>query len=59
MQYLCLVYADEARVNGMSQHEIDALIDGWNWMSGSPSGAVSGERSHTMCGLGYSRVPLM
>ena len=27
MQYLCLVYADEARVNGMSQHEIDALID--------------------------------
>ncbi|HJW63749.1 MAG TPA: YciI family protein [Actinomycetes bacterium] len=27
MQYLCLVYADEARVNGMSQQEIDALID--------------------------------
>jgi hypothetical protein len=27
MQYLCLVYADEARVNGMSQEEIDALID--------------------------------
>ena len=27
MQYLCLVYADEARVNGMSQREIDALID--------------------------------
>jgi hypothetical protein len=27
MQYVCLVYADEARVNGMSQQEIDALID--------------------------------
>ena len=27
MRYLCLVYADEARVNGMSQEEIDALID--------------------------------
>jgi hypothetical protein len=27
MRYLCLVYADEARVNGMSQQEIDALID--------------------------------
>ena len=27
MQYLCLVYADEARVNGMPQQEIDALID--------------------------------
>ena len=27
MQYLCLVYADEARVNDMSQQEIDALID--------------------------------
>ena len=27
MQYLCLVYADEARINGMSQPEIDALID--------------------------------
>jgi hypothetical protein len=27
MQYLCLVYADEARVNGMTQSEIDALID--------------------------------
>jgi hypothetical protein len=27
MHYLCLVYADEARVNGMSQREIDALID--------------------------------
>ena len=27
MQYLCLVYADEARINGMSQQEIDALID--------------------------------
>ncbi|HET6749939.1 MAG TPA: YciI family protein [Actinomycetes bacterium] len=27
MQYLCLVYADEARVNGMSQREVDALID--------------------------------
>jgi hypothetical protein len=27
MRYLCLVFADEARVNGMSQQEIDALID--------------------------------
>jgi hypothetical protein len=27
MRYVCLVYADEARVNGMSQEEIDALID--------------------------------
>ena len=27
MRYLCLVYADEARVTGMSQSEIDALID--------------------------------
>jgi hypothetical protein len=27
MQYLCLVYADEARINAMSQQEIDALID--------------------------------
>jgi hypothetical protein len=27
MRYLCLVYADEARVVGMSQREIDALID--------------------------------
>ena len=27
MHYLCLVYADEARINGMSQQEIDALID--------------------------------
>jgi hypothetical protein len=27
MQYLCLVYADEALVNGMSQQEVDALID--------------------------------
>ena len=27
MRYLCLVYADEARVNGMSQQEIDTLID--------------------------------
>jgi hypothetical protein len=27
MQYLCLVYADEARLNAMPQHEVDALID--------------------------------
>jgi hypothetical protein len=27
MKYLCLVYADEARLAGMSQEEIDALID--------------------------------
>jgi hypothetical protein len=27
MHYLCLVYANEARVNGMSQEEVDALID--------------------------------
>jgi hypothetical protein len=27
MRYLCLVYADEARINGMTQQEIDALID--------------------------------
>ena len=27
MQYLCLVYADEARLAGMPQAEIDALID--------------------------------
>jgi hypothetical protein len=27
MRYVCLVYADEARVNGMSQREVDALID--------------------------------
>jgi hypothetical protein len=27
MHYLCLVYADESRVNGMSQEEVDALID--------------------------------
>lgn len=27
MRYLCLVYADEARVAGMPQNEIDALID--------------------------------
>jgi hypothetical protein len=27
MRYLCLVYADEARVDGMPQNEIDALID--------------------------------
>jgi hypothetical protein len=27
MKYLCLVYADEARVTGMPQNEIDALID--------------------------------
>ena len=27
MRYVCLVYADEARVNGMSQRDTDALID--------------------------------
>jgi hypothetical protein len=27
MQYICLVYADEARVDAMSQDEVDALID--------------------------------
>jgi hypothetical protein len=27
MKYLCLVYADEARLNAMPQHEVDALID--------------------------------
>jgi hypothetical protein len=27
MKYLCLVYADEAKVTGMPQNEIDALID--------------------------------
>ena len=27
MQYLCLVYADEARVAGMTQREVDTLID--------------------------------
>jgi hypothetical protein len=27
MQYLCLVYADEARLAAMTQREIDALID--------------------------------
>lgn len=27
MRYVCLVYADETRVNGMSQREVDALID--------------------------------
>jgi hypothetical protein len=27
MQYLCLVYADEARLNAMPQDEVDALID--------------------------------
>jgi hypothetical protein len=27
MQYLCLVYADEARLNAMPQREVDALID--------------------------------
>ena len=27
MQYLCLVYADEARLNAMAQGEVDALID--------------------------------
>jgi hypothetical protein len=30
MQYLCLVYADEARLNAMPQHEVDALIDETN-----------------------------
>jgi hypothetical protein len=27
MQYLCLVYADEARLAAMSQREVDGLID--------------------------------
>jgi hypothetical protein len=27
MKYLCLMYADEAKVNAMSQSEVDALID--------------------------------
>jgi hypothetical protein len=27
MRYLCLVYADEARLNTMPQHQVDALID--------------------------------
>jgi hypothetical protein len=27
MRYLCLVYADEARLNAMPQHQVDALID--------------------------------
>jgi hypothetical protein len=27
MRYLCLVYADEARLNAMPQAEVDALID--------------------------------
>jgi hypothetical protein len=27
MQYLCLVYADEARLAAMTQPEVDALID--------------------------------
>jgi hypothetical protein len=27
MHYLCLVYADEARVNALPQEQIDALID--------------------------------
>jgi hypothetical protein len=27
MRYLCLVYGDEAKVAGLPQHEIDALID--------------------------------
>ena len=27
MKYLCLVYADEARLNAMAQGEVDALID--------------------------------
>ena len=27
MKYVCLVYADEARVSGMSQRDADALID--------------------------------
>jgi hypothetical protein len=30
MQYLCLVYADEARLAAMPQHEVDALIDETN-----------------------------
>jgi hypothetical protein len=27
MRYLCLVYADEARVNALPQEQVDALID--------------------------------
>jgi hypothetical protein len=27
MKYLCLVYADEAKLNAMPQSEVDALID--------------------------------
>jgi hypothetical protein len=27
MQHLCLVYADEAKLDVMPQHEVDALID--------------------------------
>jgi hypothetical protein len=27
MRYLCLVYADEVRLNAMPQHQVDALID--------------------------------
>jgi hypothetical protein len=27
MKYLCLVYADEAKLDVMPQHELDALID--------------------------------
>ena len=27
MKYLCLVYADEAKLDVMPQHEVDALID--------------------------------
>jgi hypothetical protein len=27
MRYVCLVYADEARLNALSQPEVDALID--------------------------------
>jgi hypothetical protein len=30
MQYLCLVYADEARLAAMTQREVDALIDETN-----------------------------
>jgi hypothetical protein len=30
MQYLCLIYADEARLNAMPRHEVDALIDETN-----------------------------
>jgi hypothetical protein len=30
MQYLCLVYADEARLAAMAQPEVDALIDETN-----------------------------